>query len=94
YLLATTFLYFKRCSTLKTMVFNQQNFFVALYIANEMEEDEDDYKYEIFPWALGENWSEEFAVFFQWRDSMLIDLDFNVIAEKSKCDEVFYMYFM
>ena len=55
YLLAMVFVYFKKAK-LEHEEYNRLNFFKALYLAHEMEEENDENRWEILPWALGRRW--------------------------------------
>ena len=66
YLLATVFVYFKRAG-LRLEEFNQENFFRCLYLAHDMEEDEEELKWELLPWALGD---DDSSSFFLSRDQL------------------------
>ena len=63
YLLAIVFIYFKRAD-LTMLEYTPHNFWVALYLAHDQEEEEDHLKWEILPWALGQNWWEKRPSFF------------------------------
>ncbi|XP_036611640.1 LOW QUALITY PROTEIN: speedy protein C-like [Trichosurus vulpecula] len=87
YLLAVALIYFQRAG-LELSEYTHSNLFVALYLANDMEEDREDPKYEILPWALGRGWWKLMPSFLRRRDQLWAWMGYQAAVSRHCCEEV------
>ncbi|KAM8939347.1 speedy protein 1-B-like [Pelodytes ibericus] len=86
YLLAMVLAYFRRAE-MQVKEYNRMNFFVALFLANYVEEDEDFYQ-QIYPWALGRTWHQLLPQFRHVRDLLWIRLDHQAMVTRDTCEQI------
>ncbi|KAJ4448301.1 hypothetical protein ANN_10316, partial [Periplaneta americana] len=87
YLLAMVFTYFKRADYLP-QDYTRYNFFVALFLAHDMEEDDEDIKFELYIWALGFNWQQHFKQMMTSREILWKAMDHRGIVSRACCESV------
>ncbi|XP_045631541.1 speedy protein C [Ursus americanus] len=87
YLLAMVLVYFRRAS-LRLREYTHSNLFLALFLANDMEEDVEDPKCVIFLWALGKDWHLQVADFLHQRDKLWARMGFRAMVSRECCEEV------
>ncbi|XP_069806929.1 speedy protein 1-A-like [Dendropsophus ebraccatus] len=86
YLLAMVFAYFRRAG-LSTEEYREY-FFAALFLANQFEEEEEDFRAEIYPWALGHRWTKKTSRLHDDRNLLLLRMDFKAWVDRSTCDRI------
>ncbi|XP_066454848.1 speedy protein 1-B-like [Eleutherodactylus coqui] len=85
YLLAMVLVYFRRAG-LHTQEY-RINFFPALFLANQMEEDIN-FKKEIYAWTLGADWRKSMDQFHQRRYDLFLRMGMNALVDRSTCEQV------
>ncbi|KAB0359841.1 hypothetical protein FD754_003997 [Muntiacus muntjak] len=87
YLLSMVLVYFQRAN-LQLSEYTHSNLFLALYLANDMEEDLEDPKSVIFLWALGQDWRHQVSDFLHQRDKLWARMGFRAVVRRQSCEEV------
>ena len=79
--------YFRRAN-LQLSEYTHSNLFLALYLANDMEEDLEDPKSVIFLWALGQDWHHQVSDFLHQGDKLWARMGFRAVVRRQSCEEV------
>ncbi|XP_075037482.1 speedy protein 1-B-like [Mixophyes fleayi] len=86
FLLAMVLAYFKRAG-LKTEEYRKY-FFAALFLANQVEEEERPFMMEIYPWALGWTWRQRMGRLQDRRNNLLSRMGFYAMVDRASCDMI------
>ena len=87
YLLATVFVYFKRAE-LRVEEYTERNFWLALYLAHDQEEDDDKIKWELLPWALGLQWQPSYWAMMRDKEVLWRRMGHRSLVSRRQCDQV------
>ncbi|XP_068854317.1 speedy protein C isoform X2 [Aphelocoma coerulescens] len=89
YLLAMALTYFKRAG-LPTSEYTPLNLFAALYLASDMEEDEEEPKLLLLAGALGHRWRREQLLrrLLRRRDRLWARMSYRAAVSRHCCEEV------
>ena len=87
YLLATAFVYFKR-ARLALEEFTVDNFWLALYLAHDQEEDEERNKWELLPWALGPAWRAGIKDWMVAKRELWKRMGHRSLVSRRQCEQV------
>ncbi len=88
YLTAMVFVYFKRARLSCFAEFTRENFFIALYLAHHIEEESDEDRWEILPWALGRHWRKQLRCFNEKKLYFWGRMDFRGQVSRKNCEDV------
>uniref|UniRef100_A0A8C5QIR0 Speedy protein n=1 Tax=Leptobrachium leishanense TaxID=445787 RepID=A0A8C5QIR0_9ANUR len=86
YLLAMVLAYFRR-ARFDLSEYDDLNFFTALSLANNMEE-EGPFHEEIYPWALGATWRKWLPQFKELQDMLWRRMGYQALVDKKMCSEI------
>ncbi|XP_059972976.1 speedy protein E5-like [Mesoplodon densirostris] len=88
YLLSMVVEYFGRVG-LPGHLYNRIHFFLALYIASDMEEDNPTAKQSIFPFLLGrEHWQHLYKKFLQLKVEFFCAMEYRAWVTRELCEEI------
>ena len=87
YILAIAFVFFKRAN-LTLEEYTVRNLWVALYLAHDAEEDEEPRKWEMFPWALGDDWQHQLRSWEEDKQAFWRRIKYRVLVTKEQCKQV------
>ena len=84
YILTTAFVYFKRANmTLEE--YTVRNFWLALYLAHDSQEDDETRKWEMLPWALGTSWPQQIMSWEEERRAFWARIQYRVLVTREQC---------
>ncbi|XP_069889200.1 speedy protein E4 [Dipodomys merriami] len=86
YLLAMVIAYFSRCGLFAWQL-RRIHFFLALYLANDMEEDNQAPKQDIFYFLYGKSYAER-PMFHKLRYQWIRTMGWNVRVSREECEEI------
>ncbi|KAM4770925.1 speedy protein 1-A-like [Rhinophrynus dorsalis] len=86
YLLAMVFCYFRRAGLLLSE-YTASNFFIALFLANNMEEDMC-FREDIYPWAVDIRWPYEKTHFHRVRGLLWARMGFRARVTRLECEKI------
>ena len=87
YILAAAFVYFKRANmTLEE--YTVRNFWLALSLAHDSQEDDETRKWEMLPWALGTHWPQQLMSWEAERRAFWARIQYRVLVTREQCVQV------
>lgn len=87
YLVSMVFVYFKK-ARLRHEEYTRDNFFRALYLAHEMEEEYEENRWELLPWALGRQWQYRLREFVAAKNELWQRMSFRGVVPAKACWQV------
>jgi len=90
YLLATVLVYFKRAG-LDIGEYTEENFWRCLYLAHDQEEDEEELKWELLAWAMGDTWKKDIKAFLSTKDVIWKRMEFRSVVSRKQCEQIMSM---
>jgi len=87
YLLATVLVYFKRAG-LDIKEYTEENFWRCLYLAHDQEEDEEELKWELLAWAMGDTWKKDIKSFLSTKDAIWKRMEFRSVVSRKQCEQI------
>ena len=61
-------------------------------LAHDVEEDLENMKMELVPWALGPKWKVNFANLFKVRDQLFTRIDYRALVSRKCCQQVIDLF--